>query len=455
MKPKLSVMIPTYNSAGYLKDAIDSVLLQNIQDMEILILDNASTDETEGLVKSYTDKRIKYFRNKRNIGAARNINECLKHANGIYLRHLCADDVLLPGILEKQIQVLDSNSGIGLVTCDMIITDDKLENGKRVNFYPGFEKGMTVVKSCSYAFANYIGGPSNVMFKRSACPDGVYDHKLSWVSDLTFFSNILKNHDYFNIDEPGYYYRRHGNADSLTAEKKGRQRIEEIEYSYGVSGFHLGMVKYLLKDIGAFRKIKLLANVLRHGNNKNILKLMAAIWSFRDYSTVLLSDFFGANVSLNVSYSNTQGIISIGKGSSIGSFTVVRIENGPGTDLETSSLLVGENTYIGELNNIRAAGGLIRIGDNVLISQMVTIVASNHSFDQNDIPIAHQKWKRSKIVIEDDVWIGAGVTILPGAHLSRGSIVAANSVVNSFVPAYAIVAGSPSKQIGNRPAPGI
>jgi acetyltransferase-like isoleucine patch superfamily enzyme len=81
---------------------------------------------------------------------------------------------------------------------------------------------------------------------------------------------------------------------------------------------------------------------------------------------------------------------------------------------------------------------------------MVTIVASNHSYERTDVPISAQKWIKSKVVIEDDVWIGAGATILPGAHISKGAIVAANSVVNGFVEPYTIVAGTPAKFIKSR-----
>lgn len=116
-----------------------------------------------------------------------------------------------------------------------------------------------------------------------------------------------------------------------------------------------------------------------------------------------------------------------------------------------SKLYIGDNTYIGEYQNIRASGGIIKIGNNCSISQHITIIASNHN-TAKDININQQGWDKKKIgvLIEDDVWIGANSVILPGVTIGKGAVIGAGSVVTKNIPEYAIAAGNPAKVIKYR-----
>jgi glycosyltransferase involved in cell wall biosynthesis len=92
--PKISVCIPTYESAGTLGRAIRSAFSQNNCDIEVVIGDNASTDSTERVVKEFDASRVVYFRHSTNIGYPANVNSCLERASGDYIFILCADDFL-------------------------------------------------------------------------------------------------------------------------------------------------------------------------------------------------------------------------------------------------------------------------------------------------------------------------------------------------------------------------
>ena len=116
-----------------------------------------------------------------------------------------------------------------------------------------------------------------------------------------------------------------------------------------------------------------------------------------------------------------------------------------------SYIKVGKNTYIGENNNLRAADGVIEIGDGCLISQGITIVTSNHDIKRS-LLITQQGWvsKRGRIIISDDVWIGANAVILPDVTIGKGAVIAAGSVVTKDIPEYSVVAGIPAKIIKYR-----
>ena len=112
--PKVSVIIPTYNRAEYLGEAIQSVFDQTFEDFEILIVDDGSTDDTQQLVLSFHDPRLRsFYQNNCGISAAR--NAAIRSADGEYIAFLDSDDVWLPELLESQVAVLDRRPEIGLV----------------------------------------------------------------------------------------------------------------------------------------------------------------------------------------------------------------------------------------------------------------------------------------------------------------------------------------------------
>ena len=144
--------------------------------------------------------------------------------------------------------------------------------------------------------------------------------------------------------------------------------------------------------------------------------------------------------------------LEIGRGSSIGRQTIVNVRAHAGhAPVQASQLIIGERTAILEFNNIRAGGGRVQIGHDCLISQYVTIVATNHLVD-TETPARHAPWDytRTGVTIGDAVWIGAGAAIMPGVHIGTGAIVSAGAVVTHDVPERGIVGGVPAKLLRYR-----
>lgn len=124
----------------------------------------------------------------------------------------------------------------------------------------------------------------------------------------------------------------------------------------------------------------------------------------------------------------------MGKGFKIGAGSIIM---NPGNVEIGDFSTIGRNTIIGD-------GGELKIGSFVMIGPYCHIVSANHQFTDWSKPMRMQKIISKSIEIEDDVWIGSGVIVLPGVKIGRGSIVGANAVVTKDVKPYSIVAGVPA-----------
>jgi glycosyltransferase involved in cell wall biosynthesis len=215
-EPLLTVAIPTFNCARFLPDAIASIMRQGLDDFEILILDNASEDNTEEMVRSFGNPHIRYIRNPSNLGACENGNRCFANSRGRYFKLLCADDVLLDGVLQKQLNVLETQADVAVVTCGYLETDPDLKVQGSWSAFPGSHPGSRVINFCLSRMTNAVGGPSNIMFRRTGAAGVMGDASYRLLGDLKFSLQILEHGAYVNIDEPGLLYRRHPNSDYAT-----------------------------------------------------------------------------------------------------------------------------------------------------------------------------------------------------------------------------------------------
>ncbi len=126
-KPRLTMAMPVYNGANFIADAIESILAQTFDDLELVITDNASTDNTRDIVERYakTDARIRYVRNTKNIGAAPNYNKGFELARGEYFKWCAHDDVISANFAELCIDVLDRDPGVSVVHGKSVGIDEK------------------------------------------------------------------------------------------------------------------------------------------------------------------------------------------------------------------------------------------------------------------------------------------------------------------------------------------
>ena len=113
-QPRVGIGLPVYNGQRYVGEALESLLSQTFSDFEIVICDNASTDATQEICRAYAEKdsRIRYVRNERNIGVAKNFNATFSRSNAPYFKWAACDDLIAPDLLGRCVTVLDADPGV-------------------------------------------------------------------------------------------------------------------------------------------------------------------------------------------------------------------------------------------------------------------------------------------------------------------------------------------------------
>jgi glycosyltransferase involved in cell wall biosynthesis len=219
-KPSVSIGLPVYNGQKYLRQALDSILIQNYKDFELLVLDNASTDNTEKICREYAkkDRRLKYFRNKKNIGGPANYNLGFKLSAGKYFKWAAYDDVLGPEYLEKCVRILDSDPSIVLCHSRVGCID---ENGTLIGNYD--DKTLPKISSFKaherfsdlISFRNVCWSIHGVM--RSSCLGKTPLHGSYIDADRNLLAEIgligrmyeIPEHLFFRRDHPDAYTRKY------------------------------------------------------------------------------------------------------------------------------------------------------------------------------------------------------------------------------------------------------
>jgi glycosyltransferase involved in cell wall biosynthesis len=243
--PAVSICIPTYKGASHLGRAIRSVLVQSFSDLELLIIDDDSPDETAAVVASFADPRIRYLRNAHNIGAEANWNKCLEQARGQYFKLLPQDDALHPNCVERQVAVMaaDRREEIALVFCARSIVDacDRVIMTRRYfrTGRSGLIAGRAAIAACVARGTNVIGEPAAVLFRKSlATRIGRFDGSIPYVIDVDYWVRLLTHGAAYYLSETLASFRVSGSSWSVAIGSRQSEEysrfIDKVVHTTGV-----------------------------------------------------------------------------------------------------------------------------------------------------------------------------------------------------------------------------
>jgi glycosyltransferase involved in cell wall biosynthesis len=200
----VSVIIPVYNAAKYLRDTINSVLDQTYNNFELILVNDGSTDDSERVIFEYIDPRIKYLK-KLNGGVSTARNMGIQNANGTYIAFLDADDVWLPNNLEKKVNLAES-AGLDWVFSDMYEVNEKLEN----RVYASKGRDIDFLNEILLWNGEVIPGPASnlVLHKRCFINGLLFDPIFSTAADQDFTLYLSAQYVGQRIAEPLWLYRQ-------------------------------------------------------------------------------------------------------------------------------------------------------------------------------------------------------------------------------------------------------
>lgn len=215
---KVSVIVPVYNTEKYLKNCIDSLLKQNFEDYEIIVINDLSPGNAEEIIKSYNDKKIVYIKNKTNKGIGYNRNLGIKKAKGEYVCFIDSDDYVKEDFISKMYNYSKENN-LDLCVCDYVNVDEEGNKLKKFNLsdfcITNYEENNKILCEINLA-------PWNKLYKK----DMLVKNKIEFsetlkYEDLSFVALSIKNSKKIGkINEQLNYYTIHNNSETTTRDKR-------------------------------------------------------------------------------------------------------------------------------------------------------------------------------------------------------------------------------------------
>lgn len=226
--PQVSVVLPTYNQAEYLPQALDSVLNQNWRDYELIVVNDGSTDDTPYILDEYQQRHGFNVIHQENQKLPRALNTGFRQARGQYLTWTSSDNVMLPHMLKVLVDALDSHPQVGLVYADWEVID---EHGAVIGAVQTFDFDRHLLMRVNYINACFL--------YRRACQDtvGLYDPEYIHAEDWEYWLRISRSFEMRHVPQVLYQYRVHSSSltetDVLT-QAEGRS----IGYRKLAASFH-------------------------------------------------------------------------------------------------------------------------------------------------------------------------------------------------------------------------
>lgn len=236
--PLVSIAMPVYNAARTIDEALQSALEQTYKNLEILVVDNASTDGTPDMVHAYEDPRIVLHENATNIGAHKNGNRSVQLSTGEFVKFLHADDALYPHCVERMVEAMGRSDRVGMVFARRHIEIGDETDPDMVTFRETYRDAQKqfgelgevndgrrmLTRWLDDSFShNWVGEPSSVMMRREALQRlGLFNPRVRMLTDVEMWARAMFHYDIGFVDEELSTYRFHAANLTTTQGKMAR-----------------------------------------------------------------------------------------------------------------------------------------------------------------------------------------------------------------------------------------
>jgi len=222
-RPKVTVFIPVFNREQYIGDAIDSILAQTFTDFEILLIDDASTDHSVDIIRSYADSRLRLLCNDVNLGIPKTRNKGVENARGHYIAMLDSDDRAYPHRLEKQVAFLDSHPDYAQVGSWCRMMDAQGHPLKRIKRQPTFPDDIHAQFLFRCAMSN-----RSIMARTAILQEYGYRNDFPRCQDYELHVRLAKRYKLGNLPECLVYGRVHSQQITVKTNDLGNKKKQDI-----------------------------------------------------------------------------------------------------------------------------------------------------------------------------------------------------------------------------------
>ena len=241
MTPTVSVIIPSYNHERFIKQCIQSVLVQTFQDFEIVITDDGSSDRTVEIIEGFSDSRIKLFKHSVNKGASIAANNCILNSSGKYIAMLSSDDVWYPEKLEIQVKYLDTHPNIAIVFGKVNWID---ASGNLLTVGFPYKNVFNVENRTRFEWlrhffreGNCLCHPCSLIRKEHYLEVGLLNPSFANLPDFDLWVRFCLKYDIHILDQDLIYFRRiseqeNASGDNITGRIRNRFEHKQILTHY-------------------------------------------------------------------------------------------------------------------------------------------------------------------------------------------------------------------------------
>jgi glycosyltransferase involved in cell wall biosynthesis len=235
----ISVIIPAYNAEKTILSTIESVQKQTYQDLEIIVINDGSTDRTFEIVSNIRDSRIKIF-NYPNGGISEARNRGISHANGEYISFLDADDVWTVEKLEKQLAALQNKPQASVAYSWVAVMLETSNNLEQIAFFSGKKVTFTGNIYSQLLLENFIGNGSNILVKKEAIAYvGKFDSSVNSCEDWDYYLRLAAKYQFILVPEHQILYRQTAGSTSTKGATMETKGLKVIEKAYQAAPQHL------------------------------------------------------------------------------------------------------------------------------------------------------------------------------------------------------------------------
>lgn len=231
--------MPAYNAAPYIGEAIESILAQTLYDLELIVIDDCSTDDTPRIIEEYAaqDPRIRVYTNARNRGISKTRNALLSHARAPYVAWQDADDISLPGRLEQQYAFMEAHPEVGISGGALqFFHEDTMHS---VRWYSASDR---VLRALVFR-QSPVSQPAAIIRRAILEKSGVFDEALPQAEDLDLTLRIGQYAEFSNIQDILVYYRFYpGSATTSKLRENIRATLLVRKRAHEIYGYHMGVL---------------------------------------------------------------------------------------------------------------------------------------------------------------------------------------------------------------------